>query len=179
MGPWFIAKQKFGPKSQEAWATYVRWSGLTQLDEVVSIDSTLNPVVLKEMKSHYWPYVPNEHAMFGLFADLGFLLKEIAQIPERNLLCVFLNPSEPPTPPQAPVRFEFLGYDLVEAGGSISALTNCGGFPGAFSNTELSCKGLLSSHARALDVQAKLRALYPEEHHADCDVWAIARSVES
>ena len=73
--------------------------------------------------------------------------------------------------------FEFLGYDLVDVEASASALTNCGGFPDAFDNGELSSKGLLTSHARALQVQADLRTKHPEEHHANCHVWAIFRAV--
>jgi hypothetical protein len=32
---------------------------------------------------------------------------------------------------------------------------------------------LLTDHAQALRVQKRLRDEYPDEHHADCDVWAI------
>jgi hypothetical protein len=68
-------------------------------------------------------------------------------------------------------------FMLVDVHGSASALTNCGGFPGVFANDELSSKGLLLTHARALQVQAELRTKHPEEHHADCHVWAISRAV--
>jgi hypothetical protein len=68
-----------------------------------------------------------------------------------------------------------LGYDLVDVQHSASALSNCGGFPHAFSNEELTSKGLLASHARAVEVQAALRRHYPQEPHADCHVWAIFR----
>jgi hypothetical protein len=178
MGPWFIATERFGPQNKEAWAKFIAWSTLNQLEEVVSLDSLLNPTVLKEMKDKYWSRVPDESRMFGLFNDLAFLRKEISGIENTNLLCVYLNPAEPPQPPQKPLQFELLGYDLVEVEGSSSALTNCGGFPDVFANNELSPKGLLTSLRRAQEVQAQLRALHPEEHHADCDVWAIARAVE-
>ena len=75
------------------------------------------------------------------------------------------------------MNFEFLGYDLVDVQASASALTNCGGFPDVFDKAELSSKGLLTSHARALQVQSELRARYPEEHHANCHVWAVSRAV--
>jgi hypothetical protein len=73
------------------------------------------------------------------------------------------------------VDFEFLGYDLVDVGDA-SALTNCGGFPEVFANRELSSKGLLTSHARAIEVQGRLRTMYPDEPHADCHVWAVLRA---
>jgi hypothetical protein len=84
-----------------------------------------------------------------------------------------------PASPGGPVAFEFWGYDLVEGMTGVSALTNCGGFPDVFDNRELSCKGLLTSHARAMDVQSKLKANYPDEPHANCHVWAIFRVVAS
>ena len=63
--------------------------------------------------------------------------------------------------------------DLVERGGEISALLNCGGFDKAFAGADISEYGLLTDHAKATEVQRLLRAEYPNEHHADCDVWAI------
>ena len=70
-----------------------------------------------------------------------------------------------------------MGYDLVDVQGSASALTNCGGFPDVFDNHEISSKGLLTSYPRALQVQSELRSKHPDEHHADCHLWAIARAV--
>ena len=57
----------------------------------------------------------------------------------------------------------------------ISALVNCGGFDRAFASTDLSYCGLLTDHARASEVQDLLRAEYPDEPHADYDLWAIWR----
>ncbi len=58
---------------------------------------------------------------------------------------------------------------------SASALSNCGGFPDAFANSELTPFGLLASHARGMEVQARLREHYPDDPHADCHLWAIFR----
>jgi hypothetical protein len=60
----------------------------------------------------------------------------------------------------------------------MSALTNCGGFPKAFSNSELSKKGLLTGYERSRSVQDSLIREYPNERHADCHLWAIFRSGE-
>jgi hypothetical protein len=90
---------------------------------------------------------------------------------------VFRNPVDrPQAPPVA--QFRFLGYDLVDVQDTSSALTNCGGFPDVFANSELSSAGLLPEVERALEVQAKLRSVYPSERHADCHVWAIFRAIE-
>jgi hypothetical protein len=115
--------------------------------------------------------------VLNFFVDLEFLMEQLPNTGEFNLLCVYRNPHHPP-PYGIPAGFEFLGYDLVDVEGSASALTNCGGFPDVFDDRELSSTGLLTSYPRAVQVQSELRAKHPGEHHADCHLWAIARSVE-
>ena len=177
MQPWYIATEPFTSRGGEAWTQYLAWSGLTQLDEVVSLDPMLCPTLLPQIKDEYWPHIVNEDFMLNFFTDLEFLLGQVSGITERNLLSVYRNPPTPLSPNLDLGRFEFLGYDLVDIQASASALTNCGGFPEVFDNRELSSKGLLTSHARALQVQSDLRAKHPEEPHANCHVWAIYRAV--
>jgi hypothetical protein len=177
--PWYIATESFSPRSSDAWQTFVDWSGLIQLDEVVSLDPMLCPAVLAEIKPEYWPHIVNEDFMLQFFVDLGFLRAQVVDMQDVNLLCVYRNPSEQPGPPPSDVTFEFLGYDLVDVQNSASALTNCGGFPGVFDGRELSSKGLLTTLARAVQVQSQLRQQYPDETHADCHVWAIFRATGS
>jgi hypothetical protein len=174
--PWYIATEMFTPRHEE-WSMYIAWSGLTQLEEVVSLDPMLCPPLLPDIKTEYWPHIVNEDFMLNFFVDLEFLLGQIPEAGERNLLCVYRNPVSEPPAPAGSLNFELLGYDLVDVQASASALTNCGGFPEVFENSELSPKGLLTSRARALDVQSELRRRYPDEPHADCHVWAICRSV--
>jgi hypothetical protein len=175
MNPLFIATEPFTPQDGDRWRTYIQWSGLTQLTEVVSLDQMLCPPILTEIKPEYWPHVVNEDFMLHYFLDLDFLKHEIVSTARRNLMCVLRNPAEEPTRP--PVEdFRFLGYDLVDVQNSVSALTNCGGFPEVFSNSELSSVGLLADFRRAVQVQAELRSRYPEESHANCNLWAIFRS---
>jgi hypothetical protein len=79
-------------------------------------------------------------------------------------------------PPASEPAFEFLGCDLIDDLG-ISALTNRGGgFPAAFSDTEISELGLIRTLERAKKMQADLRSEYPNEAHADCSLWAFFRS---
>jgi len=176
MQPWYIVTEKFTP-NHGGWTKYVAWSGLTQLEEVVSLDPLLCPPVLSEIKPEYWSHIVNENYMLGFFVDQSFLLGQISDQAARNLLCVFRNPSCQPAPPTGAFAFEFCGYDLVDVQGAASALTNCGGFPEAFQNSELSAKGLLTSWVRAREVQSELRRRYPGEPHADCHAWAIFRAV--
>ncbi len=75
--------------------------------------------------------------------------------------------------------FEFLGYDLVDVKGGVSALTNCGGFPDVFPNSELTIYGLLSNLDRAKEVASHLVLLHPDDPHAKCDVWAMFRMIQA
>ena len=175
MTPWFIATKPFTP-DDGAWNDYIRWSGLAQLEEVVSLDGILCPTLLGELRADYWPHIVQEDFMLDFFLDFDFLMKEVAAIGKKNVLCAFRNPMERPEPPPV-ARFEFLGYDLVDVQGGISALTNCGGFADVFVNTELSRFGLLTELDRAREVQKLLRALHGDEPHANCHVWGILRAV--
>lgn len=176
MQPLFIATEPFGPQAGDGWTSFIQCSGLSQLTELVSMDSMMCPSVLPETKPEYWPHIVNEDYMLHFFTDLPVLLNEISSIEERNLLCVFRNPPEAPRAPTEIVAFEFLGYDVVDTEACASALSNCGGFPDVFLNDELTQHGLIRSLGRAMEIQKNLRKNHPEEHHADCDVWAIFRA---
>jgi hypothetical protein len=176
--PWFIATQPFTPDEGERWLDYVAWSGLTHLQEVVTLDSMLCPTLLPEIKDEYWPYIVQESFMIRYFLDFDFLMAQVAAIPKKNVLCVFRNPIErPQAPPMA--QFRFLGYDVVDIQGMASVLTNCRGFHDVFANSELSSVGLLPELERAIEVQAKLRSTHSGEHHSDCHMWAIFRAIEA
>jgi hypothetical protein len=177
MEPWFMATEKFGPWNGPSWTNSISRSGLNQLEEVVSLDPMLCGTVLPEIKPEYWNYIVNENFMLNFFTDLEFLLREAAAVQDKNVLGVFRNPPDDPFVSGQPIHLEFLGYDLMDVIGSASALTNCGGFPKAFSNAELTGKGPLASRKRAFEVRDVLRRFYPEDPHADCHVWAIFRAV--
>ena len=179
MGPLYIATEGFDPSRGADWDRYITWSGLVQLTEVVSLDGMLCPPVVKDILPDDWGHIVNEDFMLDYFVDLDYLLKRAGAVAGRNLLCVFRNPHSKPAPPSGACRFQFEGYDLVDVQGAISALTNCGGFPLAFANHELSSHGLLNSLERANQVRADLRAKYPTEAHANCHVWGIFRAVEA
>lgn len=172
--PLFIVTDRFGPQRGAEWDRYIRWSGLSQLTEVVSLDDVLCPSVVGAPLPADWAHIVNEDFMLRYFHDLDYLLARVGSIEGRNLLALFRNPEVLPRPPRD--GFQFEGFDLVDVQGGISALTNCGGFPLAFSNDELNDHGLLATLERANIVRDHLRRHYPAESHADCDVWAIFRA---
>lgn len=169
----FIAVESFGPADGEGWHKYLESCGLSQLDELISLDSILCPSLLREVPIEYWEYVSTDSHCFYFFTDLAALRRALGSSTGGRLLYVVCNPPTPAVVPDDLREFKFVGYDLLEVGGSISALTNCGGWPGILDNGELSPKGLLESHTRALELRAELARRYPDEPHADCDVWAI------
>jgi len=173
-GPWFIAIERFGPHDGEAWLKYIEGAGLSQVEDLVSLDTMLCPPVLTEIRNDYWPHIVNEDYYGHFFTDLNFLRSAVAAEGknEARVLCVFRNPVELPTLSAELSSFRFLGFDLVEAGSGVSALSNCGGWP-ELRNEELSKWGLIEDHNRVLELQRDLPRAHPEEPHADCDVWAI------
>lgn len=176
MGPLYLVTERFGPGRGAEWDRYVEWSGLRHLTEVVSLDSMLCPPAISEIAPWDWPHIVNEDFMLQYFLDLDYLKRRVGEIGPRNLLCVYRNPDVDPVPAEGPEHFVFEGYDLVDVHGDVSALTNCGGFPNAFRNEELSPHGLLPSRGRAIDVRRALQTQYPNERHAKCHVWAIFRA---
>jgi hypothetical protein len=174
MTPWFVAIEPFGPDDGEKWTRYVEWSGLTQLEEVISLDAKLCPYVLGEIKDEYWPHIVKEDFVLSFFTDLDFLKAQTSYVSRMHILCVVRNPDEHPSLSIAPNDFGFVGYDLMDTPWvSTSALSNCQGFPKAFDSSELSRSGLITDHKRAMEMQSGLRRAYPGEPHANCDVWAI------
>ena len=85
MIPWFIATQQFTPEDK-SWKKYVEWSGLTQLKELVSLDSSLCPTILPKTRAEYWPYIVNEDFMLNFFLDFDFLIEQINNIEKKNVL---------------------------------------------------------------------------------------------
>jgi hypothetical protein len=169
----YSAVKRFDPGCGEAWPKFIEWSGLTQLREVVSLDLILCPTVFGELTDEDWQHNVQEDFKITLFHDLDYVLGKVARGDRVNVLALLQNPADDEIRSFNDSRFVFRGFDLVELQTGISALVNCGGFDKAFAPTELSDCGLLADHARALSVQQRLRAEYPDEHHADCDVWAV------
>jgi hypothetical protein len=175
--PLYIVTERFDPGRGDDWQKYVSWSGLTQLHEVVSLDAILCPKVIDEILPEDWHHIVNEDFMLDYFTDLDYLLQRAGELDGRNLLCVYKNPDGDLNPSDS--RFALEGYDLIDVMGGVSTLSNCGGFPLAFDNSELNPVGLLPALDRANAVRAALTSNYPDEPHAKCDVWAIFRARQS
>jgi hypothetical protein len=171
----FVAKRRFGPAAGESWARYVAWSGLTQLTELVSLDEILCPTVPETLVAADWEH--NVHADYqtSYFRSLEYLRQRVESEARLDILGLLQNPSAEDVERVLLPGFEFVGFDLLDVHGDVSALTNCGGFDEVFAGTELSERGLLTDLERAYEIQRGLRALSPPQSHTECHVWAIWR----
>jgi hypothetical protein len=173
--PLFLATERFDPSNGEKWRAYCEWAKIPGLAEVVSLDSLLCRRLIEEFIDEDWEHNVHEDFRLDYFYHLGYLKLRINNISRRNVLGLYRNPEVHITDAPAAGDFRFVGYDLIEEQTQISALTNCGGFPDVFSNEELNRFGLIDSFDRAFSVRRLLAELHPEEHHAQCQMYAIWR----
>ena len=173
--PVYVAQRRFGPEAGERWTRFVGWSRLPQLREVVTLDAMLCPAVPEELVPEDWQH--NVHADYEVthFRSLDYLQRRVADVTGLNLLAILKEPAAGELSRVALPRFTFVGFDVLDVHGDVSALTNCGGFDDVFRPEELNPLGLLNERARAGAVRRGLRAAYPDQQHAVCDVWALWR----
>ena len=174
----FMIVERFGTRDGDNWSNYVAWSALTHLAEVVGLDSSLCPCLLKSYEVEDWNHLAFTEQLFGCFDDLAYALRRHASEfdPLRHhVLAVAREPTEGEVREVSLENFRFMGFELVEEATATSALTNCGGFEGAFSASDLSGCGLVPTASRAYEIRGALEALFPEEDHAHCAVWAVWR----
>src|SRR5919106_1510539 len=89
----FVAKRPFDPSAGDNWDRYVAWSGLSQLREVVSLDTMLCPTVPEELTAADWEY--NVHADYQVFffRSLQYLRERVMKEGRLNILAVLQNPT--------------------------------------------------------------------------------------
>ena len=173
--PLFIATERFDASDGDRWEKYCRWVGIPRLVEIVSLDCMLCPRLINEPRGEDWRHVVNEDFRLDYFLHLDYLKQRIKDVKRRNLLGVYRNPESHIESPPAPEDCEFVGYELIEESTQISALNNCGGFPDVFANAELNQFGLMQDFQRASEVRRLLAERHPNEHHAQCELYAIWR----
>ena len=173
--PLFIATERFDPTDGEKWRKYAEWAKIPALTEVVSLDALLCGHLVKEFSDEDWKHIVNENFRLDYFCHLDYLLSRVLDKERRNILGLYRNPAAHIAEAPAAGAFKFMGYDLIEEETQISALTNCGGFADCFLNEELNSYGLIGAFDRASEVKRSLVTKHPEEHHAQCELYAIWR----
>ena len=177
--PLFLATEQFDAVDGEKWSKYFEWAKIPHLTELVGLDSMMCPRVITEFTDEDWSHIVCEDFRLNYFHHLDYLKRRVQNLPRINILGVYRNPETHITTPPTPESFSFVGYDLIEEQTQISALNNCGGFPDAFRNDELNHFGLLEDFVRATEVRCHLHERYPDEPHANCELYALWRLNDS
>ena len=169
------ALKRFGPADGDTWSDYISCIGFPHLKEVVSLDGQLCPNLIDHLSDEDWQHNLVDDDLFFYFRDLDYFLSRFDVPVCYQVLAVVKNPagSEKLDDP----RFEFIGFDLTEAGfsGGISALTNCGGFGDVFGRADINEYGLVSTFSSVTEISRLLREKYPDEPHVYCNLYAVWR----
>lgn len=173
---WFTTRKIFdGEYTDSSWEKYKEWSRLDQVLELVSLDGTLNELTFEpQFETEIEEIVIEENQVTQFFKSIDYVKKQSMHLDFYNLLAVVKEPKREKQI-QLERDFEFIGYDLIEVGGSISALTNCGGFDETFKPKEQNSYGLISDFVRAKETQIELPKNNPNEHHANCYLFEVWR----
>jgi hypothetical protein len=170
----YKAVERFGPHDGDKWTNYIKWSKLFHLKELISLDGMLCPSIIDADFDKDTDYLIWEDYTSDQYISLEYLKNKVAEVNPTSyrLLSVVKEPPEICEKVQLN-NFDFVGYDLIETEGDVSALTNCGGFDETFSPSDLNKYGLIQTHQEAYKIKEALLKNNPNEHHADCYVWAI------
>lgn len=173
INPWYVAIKPFNPLCGKSWTGYIEWSGLKHLKEVMSLDVSLCPRVIRNINKKDWEHNIHEDFLLDFFWDLDYLITRIKKFKSARIIAVLRDPNAGCRNALRDERFVFLGYDIVDVHVDVSILTNCGGFPKVFKNEELSEIGLIRSFSRAIEINRDLKIHYPDHPHTKCNVWGL------
>lgn len=172
-----IFDKNYGTGSM-SWDNYIEWSKLTHLTELVSLDNSLNEVLVEVDydSQDYWDNsVVGEREMeTNCFKTLDYVLRNTKTKTRFNLLTVVIEPDEDCKKIQLN-DYDFVGYELLDKDYFTSALTNCGGFNETFSGNDLNKLGLIDEYRKVYDIKKRLLENNPNEFHADTHVFAVWR----
>ena len=175
---WYTARNHFN-KATDGWEKYIEFSGLTQCEEIVSLDCSLNdPAFEFDPKNEKdWEYAAmapeNEHNT-DCYSSLEYVISKTKDKKEFDLLAVCFEPISS-CDNLIVDDFTFIGYDLLDKNHGNSALANCSGSPDVFANSELNNYGLVNNFLRAKEIQKELFRSCPSEYHSDTNLWAVWR----
>jgi hypothetical protein len=173
---WFTSRNTYEEDDDSSgWNKYIKWSKLSQLEELVSLDGLLNELAFEaNLDTEIDEVVIENNQITDFFKSIKYVKRKSNHLDYFNLLAVIKEPKKSKQI-QLERDFDFVGYDLIETGGSISALTNCGGFNETFKPEEQNKYGLISDYNRARAIQIELPKNNPNENHADCDLFEVWR----
>lgn len=177
---WYTARKKF-TADDESWHGYIQWAKLRQInEELITLDVGLCEPIIEinlEKEGSYKLVALSENSYFTYcYNNLDFVLSNIVNLAECNILAVICNPSQE-CRNYSINNFVFTGYDLTDQSNVTSSLTNCGGFEDVFNNNLLNTHGLLDDYPMASKIIDLLIETHSEEYHADTNIWAIWKMI--
>jgi hypothetical protein len=101
---------------ETSWEKYLKWSKLTHLTEVVSLDGILNePLVESDYDNpDDWNYIATDGVYeTGFFTSLEYVLQKMDPRQRFNLLAEVIEPTQDCKNVKLE-DFEFAGYDLLD-----------------------------------------------------------------
>ncbi|WP_089812537.1 hypothetical protein [Chitinophaga sp. YR627] len=159
------------------WASYVEWSRLNHVTELITADTGLNEnlVEIDQDNRDDWNHVVFDGSyQTGFYTTADFVLSRIGDHKHFNLLAAVISPDRDCALIYLE-NYDFIGYDLLDQYYDTSALTNCSGFDNTFSPAALNNFGLISDYEKALDIHQRLWENNAGEEHADTNIIAIWR----
>ena len=165
------------PDAVLSWEGYIKWSKLTHVVEIVSLDGILNQSLVEPdyNKVEDWDFIHTAgRYQTNLYKCLDYVLRRSKPKNKFNLLTVIINPLQDCHDIQVEDN-EFMGYDLLDQEFGNSALTNCGGFDESFLPADLNGYGLIDEYNKAYAIRKRLVTNNPLEHHAHTNVIAVWR----
>jgi hypothetical protein len=170
----FVACQKFEPSCGDSWSSYIEWSGLRHIEEIVSSDIILCPSLIDTLMDEDWNFNVHADNRLHFFYDYEYLKRRIGYDSSRHNI---LSLTEHPTRILPPIDgFTFCGYDILDSDNLISLLLNCCTAPSLCAAHDLNQLGLIDDLDRATKIAETTRDKYPDDHHCrDCHVFGIAR----
>jgi hypothetical protein len=162
---------------ERSWNSYIEWSKLTHLTELLSLDGMLIETLVESDYDNGddWRYLHMfGQQLTGFFTTPDYVFKRLKPTDNFNLLTVVIEPDHDCKDLNID-GYEFVGYELLDQHFGISPLTNCGPLVEAFLPSDLNDKGLIDDFDRAYDIKKRLLEKYPEISHADTNVIAVWR----
>ncbi|WP_209330823.1 hypothetical protein [Lunatimonas salinarum] len=170
-------REVFGPTSSReglSWGEFVTWTGLNQVEELVSLDSFYNGPI-EGLQGVY----DTQSDLVGKINDFVHeMVEEKMQhtgLPsEFSLLAILIYPLTDDLE-VLEGDFEFIGYDIVHQSAGHSVLVQLGWMAGMAFHSEVNRYGLLESAQSASLLLASIRNSFPEMEMVDGSVAAVWR----
>jgi len=172
----YTVRERFTPAYGQGWQEYADWSGFNHITELITLDTILCSDRIDDLTPEDWHHNVQADGRVTWFTDLDYLRQRYPLASEHDQLVAAIE--SPETDLSPPVGFTQCGFDIVDAEGAVSVLTNCGRFPGIFEPDDVNTAGLLDGIELAEAIAHQLRMTFPDEPHCqDCRVWQVTRRV--